>query len=487
MPIIPAPLQVPRRRARRAVSLLEATFALVLLIIAAAALTNAVARSTSVQVEVREERLARMAAADVLDTLATQTFDLLADNPAVVLPLWNAEESGCADEPEGHPIEPTVFCLSLPQVGDRPLRIERQEQGDGLLLTATVGLPTAVADAVVRRSVPAPWPSYAAADRTSVRLRLTGDGPWPDTLYLIRWQPPSEDDPPWWQPDAGGPVGAAPVEDGVALFDVPADACPPAAPCRPALTDNPPYATVEVDDGAGDQPVTLAPEDVAGTAADIVTVGGGFLDRTVAVGPAATQTVSLAGGTGSPEDGSVCLWGRLSSGTHRFDVPACNNGAKVVFARFAPDPSRPDLRVGLPDGAPMVVSVNRDDGACPYIADVSSTIDDVDDADGGFVALDLQGQEIDGGASMVGATSDGWATSAVCTSWTWGYPEGLPALVQVGADVPVVPFAAELAWAAPREAAGCAADGTCRALPVGYDPCDEENPGCMTPDNWPPS
>lgn len=499
-----------RRRRMRAISLIESALALGVLALAASALVFSVANASALQVEVRTERQAREAADTVLAGLAANAdlADLIDGTAEVDLPPWDGQ--GCdpqAGTPTpisdpADPAEPSVLCVDVPQFEERPLTIDvtplegvqpdsaETTAPSGAVVAATVALPGG-RSAEVARFARAPWPGYVDRAVGVVRLRLADPaGARPDELHLLAWEP----DPA--TPGLRTPtvVSSAPVSDrGVALLwagdpdDPHAARCTAAAPCRPALSTEAPYAHTDVDVDGDPVAVTLAPEDVADERADIVLTEGGVVDRVVAVEPAGSIAVTLNNGEGGdPEPGSVCLWAEMPAAGRQVAGPGCNSDpGEVVFSDLAPDPTRPDLRVGLSVQRPVRVAVDRSDGSCPHVALLA----------GGYTTL-TEGTGDEG--SMVGATSGDpldWKPAAVCTSWTWGRPEfrvdgGSAQQTVVVAPDPDDPpsvdadFPELLAWGLPREASGCAFNGTCAALPHTGTPeaaqCAGPNDPCLS-------
>ena len=156
--------------------------------------------------------------------------------------------------------------------------------------------------------------------------------------------------------------------------------------------------------------------------------------------------------------GSVCLWATFDNGWRTVSAPFCNTSSPntISISQFAPNPADSSTLLPVPVGTPLTLSVDDPNGTCPYIS------------------------------GMEGRTSSGWASLAVCTSWTWGPPaqfgelagtlssfSGTTLTLQPGqvtdyravwsgaSGGPADGVGSTSSWALPRLAQNCASDATC--------------------------
>lgn len=446
------------RRARRGYSLLELAVALGVFLLLASVVSLAVAQAVSSQSNLRTQRAVSNALDAVLQDLSKTSYDSLLSNTFTPPDLCEGEAKGAGDS--------THTCLRLGSQGYQVAYVLTVGE-DFIDVNAAVTLKNGDVVEQTRR-VKSPYSGYQPGTGV-VRLTLTGEwqklkGP----VYLLR------------QDGSTGATGK-PSSEGVVLLRAPVSTCTSAAPCSLSLAPDGSAST------GGLGLVTPDSSDVG-----IVLNAGGLLEASGRVFVTGKATVSLIAQSDTPgisgaatPAGSVCLWGTFMDGVQQRTVPLCNTGTDpgvIEVSTYAPDPRYPEVTRPIPTDSKITLAVDRKDGTCPYAP------------------------------GMVGSTASGWVQAAVCTSWTWGVPSrfgqvGGPdsafdsasiTLVSGGDDKyravwsgdlarPAAGYNSEPVWAKPRQAAGCAFDGTCVSF-GNTVPEDTECPGkhCLSAANFLP-
>lgn len=354
--------------------------------------------------------------------------------------------------------------------------------GSFITVSASAALP---GGGTVQQSqlIPAPTVGATASDGV-VRALVTGTpGVLTTPLYLLSGvggtNPPTvvaAAQATTTATNAGGTATAA-----VALLRAPATSCTSAAPCTLSLSPS--------GSGASTNGVGLAAADTADPLSQIILTPGGLVQVQASVFATASATIQLtaqsdtAGISGpNPQSGSVCLWGTFNDGTSQISVPWCNTGPNpgvLTLTDYAPNPATPNVLVPLPVNTPITLTVDDPNGTCPFLP------------------------------GMVGNTSSGWASAAVCTSWTWGVPSsfgpvggtaspfstaqfsltpGSAASYQVtwsGQTArPAAGYGTQPVWAQPREAGsstnGCVFNATCTSTAALETSYQQQNPSSQS-------
>lgn len=432
-------------RARRGSTLVEIGLAMLLFMVIAGTVTAGVGRAVGKDADAQLDNMA----SDALDGLLAQ-----------VEAGGYASAIGAASDPTlpGCPDSDGV-CVDVGPHRGRPVTFDVTVERDTRLaatvttaaVTAEVTLP---GGSTVARGVRvlAPASGFAPGERGVVRIVF--DGPSPAHAYLL-------------DGDNQAVVGSSAVIDGTAIVSVPPAGCTGLDPCRLALAPRAPYFE---DDSIG-----LTADSAA---QQVTATSGAVADVTAATFRSGQATIALAAtrpdgtGAGAPKvRGSVCLYAELPDQTA---APLCNlQDAAVINAASFPLPGREDLQLPLPAGVPLPVTTDRPDGTCPPVA------------------------------GAVGHRVDGWQELAVCTSWTWGHPASWQhgsdtatafdtATVTLPLDGTAASYTAtwsgasaqpatgldlQPVWSKPREAPGCASDGTCTGVAPGPPPEADECPG----------
>lgn len=450
-------------RAGRGLTIVELAVAAGVFLVLASVLSVVVAKALGARAAASTRRVAEARLDAALDALA-------GDFDALVADTFTPPEACPGDDGAG---TAGASCLHIgARVVTARYHLDVGADGDARWVELTATADFADGTRLTRtRRVNAPTPGYRPG-RGSVRVVLGGDidrvaG---DDVYLL-------------DPAHQAVARAAVSSSGVALFTPPAGACTAASPCHLGLAAGPGYPSTVDGDAA------LRGADVTAGTARVVAVPGGLteLAATIVTPASAAVTVVAAADDGrtatNPQPGSLCLWGRFDDGGGERSEPFCNlaDPATITVADYAPDPAAPEVRVPLPAGLDVALSIDRADGTCPHV---------------------------DG---MVGHTAAGWQPAAVCSSWTWGTPATFSAdggatvpfaqaVVHLGTGAgrytvtfagagarPAAGYGAEALWSKPREAAGCAFDATCTSL-GGWVPEVEECPGahCLSVANFAP-
>ena len=258
-------------------------------------------------------------------------------------------------------------------------------------------------------------------------------------------------------------------ESGVAVLTAPIGSCTSNAPCRVSIASN------GVLGRSGD--VGMRSSSLFGSESSIIlgdSVWVGLSINLFKVGSAAIDVLAINDGGityRNTEPGSLCIWGTFLDDQGERSVPLCNNSEGYIMVdKFSPDVTYPNSLVPLPTGVKIELSIDHPSGKC--------------------VAAD----------GMKGSTATGWVAAAVCSSWSWGVPSSFTRNGQVMAfdDAYIIleagviskatlSFSGEKArpaagfgatsegWSRPRQAAGCAFDGSCSSM-VGYIPESVECP-----------
>ena len=247
-------------------------------------------------------------------------------------------------------------------------------------------------------------------------------------------------------------------ESGVVVLTAPVGSCTVISPCRVSIASN------GVLGRSGD--VGMRTSSLFGSESSIIlgdSVWMGLSVNLFKVGSAAIDVLAVNDGGvtyRNTEAGSICIWGTFLDDQGKRSVPLCNNSdGYIMLDKFAPDVSYPNSLVPLPTGVKIELSIDHPSGKC--------------------VAAD----------GMKGSTATGWVTAAVCSSWSWGVPSSFTRNGQVAAfdDAYIIlesgviskatlSFSGDKArpaagfgataegWSRPRQAAGCAFDGSCSSM-----------------------
>lgn len=244
----------------------------------------------------------------------------------------------------------------------------------------------------VSRVVSSPSFAYSSANGL-VRVSVSDPGNlFSGSVYLLSMANPAEI------------VTSGPISGGVALLSAPAQDCTSQAPCVLGLTSGNDYA---VSGGA-----SMIASQMTGPGAQIVLSAGAVTSAALNIRGVGQETLSLVANNlsttqaGVPSQaGSICLYANFNDGVANQSVPVCNftDASTITMYDYAPDPSRPNVRVALPLNTPISLSTDPASGICPYVANP------------------VAGSAVSG---LMGWSGTGWvgASGGVCTSWTWGNP-----------------------------------------------------------------
>lgn len=457
----------------------------------AAALSVAISAALSTSAATRADRVATQALTAELEKVAAIDYASLLTN------TFTAPDA-CPDAAAGSGVAST----SCVPVAGRTLRITYSYQSTGadgpvtcnatspatsartdgyVELCATTGSVPGAAPQVTRR-INAPVAGFSPGEG-SVRVTLTGDyHHLPGPVFLL----------PVAAPDAPVTSGT-PDAHGVVLLHAAANRCTTTAPCMLGLTP-----TTEPASAAG---YGLVHSTATGPGAQLALTTGRLAEASATVTKLGSASVQLwatndDGGHAAtnPVAGSVCLWAKFVDNGAEQVVPMCNSGAdpgSITLTSYKPTWSQQDgsgLTLPLPTDTPISLTTDAPDGACRH-------------APGMLGSVPAAGSGADHPA--------GWLPAAVCTSWTWGQPAtwaaagtapgpatDISVTLHPGADDtyrltwsgpaarPAGGVGTDPTWAKPREAVGCAFDGTCRSQADSDVPesteCPTDMPYCLS-------
>jgi len=387
-----------RGRGRRAFTMLELAVASALFLLAAAVLSLAVAESvvTTSQATARRMVESQLQAAATKIVNSPNAYDNLLAN-TFTPPSACAGQSGSGTNVQScllvnNTIYQATWSVSL---GSDAAGTSTAAAGS-LTLTGTANVATGVSVSVTR-VVAAPGYAYATGSGV-VRVQVSDpsnlmSGP----VFLLSYANPST------------VITSGVVSNGVALLRAPAASCTSTNPCVLGLSSGNNYAS--------NGQASMIASQMTGTDAQIVLTAGQatFANLTVrGVGTATLQLVATNTATTQSATngvaGSVCLYANFDDGTALQAAPVCNwqNPESISLSDYAPDPSRPNVRIPFPLNTPITFTTdllgsNKNSTNCPSIVNPYSS----------------------GPSAMVGWTGSAWTASAVCTSWTWGTPTSL--------------------------------------------------------------
>lgn len=450
---------------RRAFTMLELAIAMAIFLLLASVVTLAVGSSTAASHRQHLQSAASAALDQAVGELANASYDSLVSDDFV-------PPSPCTSGPIGAAATSCLYPLGK-AAGSLVVHWSAvvASAGGGSSSVELTGYAT-LADGQhlsASQTVDAPSSGYVSGEG-SVRVSLAGlGGLRPSSLAV----------PLLLLDQNGNKVAAASVNPGngglgVALFHVPAGDCAPGAPCHLGLRSGTDGSWLP--STASTSGVALSAASVIGPGAAITVEPGTLVEASGALYQTASAELALeatnsGGQAGVPpaaSAGSVCLWLSFNDGVAQRSEPFCNSTAatSITTATYVPNPAEPDFTLALPVGVPLSLSVDNPDGSCPQVG------------------------------GMVGDTTGGWVPAAVCTSWTWGVPatltsggttrafSGSSLTLSPGttsdttvtwsdtsasggvwaAASPASGYAGEPTWGKPREAAGCAFDGSCLSL-----------------------
>jgi sugar lactone lactonase YvrE/5-hydroxyisourate hydrolase-like protein (transthyretin family) len=377
-------------RTRRAFTLLELAVASVIFLLAAGALSLVVTQVISTNALSSEQVTIQVALSNAANQIITSpgAYSALLDNTFSV-PSACGNQSGTGTAVQS--------CLSVNNANwyanwGIELGPDAAATSSATAAYLTLTGRVVLADGTViqvSRIVNAPSYAYAGGQGV-VRVQVSDPGHlFSGSIYLLSYANPST------------VVTSGSVSNGVVLLRANAASCTNASPCVLGLTAGNNYATYGT--------ASLPADEVSGQGAQIVLSAGESTDAALDIQGVGTGTLSLmannltTGQVGTaPEIGSVCLYANFNDGVAQQSVPVCNfiDPGTIFMTSYAPDPSRPSVRVSFPAGVPITLSTDPSSGVCPYVTNPS------------------------GSTGLVGWNGTGWvsAGSGVCTSWTWGNP-----------------------------------------------------------------
>ena len=199
-------------------------------------------------------------------------------------------------------------------------------------------------------------------------------------------------------------VASGQVSAGEVTLSAPAANCTMSSPCVLGLSSGNDY-------GVSGKAAMLA-DQMTGPGADIVLTSGQVTSAALTIRGVGSETLSLAadnlstGQVGQPSAaGSICLYANFNDGVSNVSAPVCNftDASTITMYDYAPDPTRPGVRLPLPLNTPITLTTDPANGVCPYVT--NPTVGSLT-------------------PGLVGWSGSGWvgAGGGVCTSWTWGNP-----------------------------------------------------------------
>ena len=249
----------------------------------------------------------------------------------------------------------------------------------------------------VSRVVAAPSYAFSSGDGV-VRVQVADPGSLlTGPVYLLSMANPSS------------VIASAQPSNGVAVLRGAASSCTIANPCVLGISSGNNYAV------NGNAAMTAS--QVTGLSAQIVMTPGQATFATLQIRGVGKMVLNLTatntstGQTGlNPVAGSVCLFANFDDGTGQQSVPVCNfdRSESITLYDYAPDPSRPSVRVPFPTGVPITLSTDdQNTYGCDTVTNPNGTTP----------------------VGMLGwvSTGGGWVQRAECTSWTWGDPTSVTA------------------------------------------------------------
>lgn len=455
---------------KKGYSLIELTVSLLVFLVAASVISLAVAQSLSASAQSKTERAALSSLESLTNTLASAPFLALATDTFI-------PPSRCESDIDlvGSAAQSCVI------IEGREYKVTWSvDNADAVDNTASVlsylnltGKITLLNQDNISHTTSVKAPSDAWKEGFGA-VRVSFIGPYNELegpVYLI-----------------SGSLGSFTVidsvsvsEGGVAVLTAPSSACTSLSPCRVSI------ASDGVIGRSGE--IGMRAGALSGSESSIVLGDGvwvGLSVRLFEIGGASIEVVAVnEGGIAyrNTIEGSLCIWGTFVDDLGERSVPFCNNDDGIIsIDRFSPDPAYPGALVPVPTGVTISLSLDHPSGKC----------------------VEASG--------MKGSTATGWVSAAVCSSWSWGLPssftkngvvgvfEGSKIILEPGVITshtltfsgalsrPASGYGADAeGWSRPRQAAGCAFDGSCSSL-QNFIPESTECPGshCLSAINSAP-
>ena len=382
------------RRGRRAFTLLEVTIASGLFVLAASLISVVVAQSIASNIQTNEQRVLDQS----LNSMANQIVNSPSSYSALLANTFTVPSACAGPSTTGTSVQSCVtisgrtFRASWSVTAGTDAIGSSSVTASSLTLGGSITLSPGV---VVSVSQVIAAPSYAYLNNNGVvRVQVSDPGSLlSGPVYLLSMANPSS------------VMASGEVSGGVAVLRAVASSCSLSSPCVLGISSGNNYAV------AGNAAMTAS--QVTGPAAPIVLTAGQATFATLQIRGIGQMTLNLTatndstGQTGlNPTAGSVCLYANFNDGTGDQSVPVCNftRSESITLYDYAPDPTRPNVRIPLPVGVPLTLSTdNNTTGSCSQ----------VDNPVGGSPA------------GLLGWTNSGWTQRAECTSWTWGDPTSL--------------------------------------------------------------
>jgi sugar lactone lactonase YvrE len=389
-------------RARRGFTLTELAISAVIFLLAAASLTLAMSSSllSSQAASARRALSAMIAGAEGQIVNAPSAYDALLSNSFTPPSLCAGAGVGLGTGSQSCYV---VSNQSYTVTWTTTLGTDGLGTSTATASSVTLTGSTSVAGQTVSVSQLVAAPSYGYSPSMGV-VRVTVSDPsslMSGPVFLLSMANPST------------VLATGVVINGVAMLRAPAAACSLASPCVLGLTSGNSYGV----NGAA----SMVASQVAGTDAEVVLTAGRVTSENLQIRGVASAQLTLSatntatGQTGTnPVAGSVCLYATFDDGTGTQVAPECNwaNPEVISMTDYAPDPSRPSVRLALPLNTPITLSTdplgstasNGPGDVCPVVTNPTST----------------------GPSTMVVWRNGAWVTGqAECTSWTWGVPTTL--------------------------------------------------------------